>query len=153
MTTNGHPRGQAVVEFALAASAFLLVFFAIVSFGEANYFYNRIAEAARIGARYAIANTKKPSSDCAQGVGTSTVCLPPIVTYIGNKSGLDTTKLTTTITFGGTSTDTTYTDCSTNPTVGCWVNVRITYPYDIAVLNRFGSLVASSSQMTITSQY
>ncbi len=153
MIARDGERGQATVEFAFAATTFLLIFFAVIGFGEANYFFDRVAEAARIGARYAIANTTKAPSDCSKGVGTSTICLPPVVTYVTNKSGLDATKMTIAIAFGGTSQSATYPDCTANPTVGCWVKVSVSYPYDLGILNRFGKIVSSSSQMTITSQY
>ncbi len=151
MRARNAQRGQALVEFALASGVFLLVFFGVVGFGEANYSRNSVAEAARVGARYAMTNTIAAPSDC--GSTTSVNCIPPIVSHIVAHSNLIPSKLTTTVIYGGTSTNSTYPNCSTNPTVGCWVRVTVSYPFDSPVFNIGGGNVTSSSQMTITTEY
>ena len=45
------PRGQALVEFALAITVFLLLMMAIVDFGRGIYMYNGVSQAAREIAR------------------------------------------------------------------------------------------------------
>lgn len=151
MTPRHGERGQVLVEFALASIVFLLVLFGVIGFGEANYSRNSAAEAARTGARYAMVNTIMAPSDC--GSSTSVNCLPPIVKHIVARTSLDPSKLTTTIIYGGSSMSSTYADCTANPTVGCWVRVTVSYPYNMPTFNIGGGTVTSSSQMVITTQY
>lgn len=47
-------RGAALVEFAIGATVFLTVMFAVIEFGRALWTHNALADAARRGARYAI---------------------------------------------------------------------------------------------------
>lgn len=47
-------RGSSMVEFAVASSLLLLLMFGIVEFGRALYMYHTVANAARIGARWAM---------------------------------------------------------------------------------------------------
>lgn len=47
-------RGQALVEFALASFALLLLLFGILELGRAVYIYNAMTNAAREGARYGV---------------------------------------------------------------------------------------------------
>lgn len=151
MTSRHGERGQVLVEFGLAVTVFLLVLFGVIGFGQANYSRNSVAEAARIGARYAMVNSIAAPSDC--GSTGSVNCLPPIVQHIVAHTNLNPAKMTTTIVYGGTSADSTYPNCAANPTVGCWVRVTISYPYDTPTLGFAGGSVTSSSQMTITTEY
>jgi Flp pilus assembly protein TadG len=151
MTARDGERGQVLVEFALAGTVFLLVVFGVIGFGQANYARNSVAEAARVGARYAMTNTIAAPSDC--GSSTSSNCLPPIVQHILARASLDPNKLTTTVVYGGSSVDSKYPDCSANPTVGCWVRVTVAYPYETPAFNISGGSVTSSSQMIITTAY
>jgi Flp pilus assembly protein TadG len=48
-----YERGQAMLEFAGIATAFLIVMFAIIEMGLAVYTYNTISEASREAVRYA----------------------------------------------------------------------------------------------------
>jgi Flp pilus assembly protein TadG len=47
-------RGASLVEFAIAATVFLTVVFAVVEFGRALWVHNALSDAARRGARYAV---------------------------------------------------------------------------------------------------
>jgi Flp pilus assembly protein TadG len=47
-------RGASLVEFAIAATVFLTVTFAVLEFGRALWVYNALNDAARKGARYAV---------------------------------------------------------------------------------------------------
>ena len=49
-------RGASLVEFAIAATVFLTVVFAVVEFGRALWVHNALSDAARRGARYAVMN-------------------------------------------------------------------------------------------------
>ena len=46
--------GASLLEFAIAATVFLTVLFAIVEFGRALWVHNALSDAARRGARYAV---------------------------------------------------------------------------------------------------
>lgn len=46
--------GSTLVEFAIGASVFLLVMFAVIEFGRALWIHNALADAARRAARYAV---------------------------------------------------------------------------------------------------
>ncbi|HEV2885085.1 MAG TPA: TadE family protein [Pyrinomonadaceae bacterium] len=49
-----HERGSTLVEFAIGATVFLTVMFAVLEFGRALWVHNALADAARRGARYAV---------------------------------------------------------------------------------------------------
>lgn len=129
-------RGQALVEFALCIVLLLAVIFAVVEFGRMMLCYTTIANAARIGARYAIVHGADNSGMQAgvQGflqAGTVSVSTASItVNYPGKVNG-------------------TNVGC-TAP--GCLVNVTISYPYN-PLLSYFqlGSInLTSSSEGVIT---
>lgn len=60
------PAGQAIVEFAMVATVFLLLFFGITEMGIVVYQYSSVCTAAREAARYAMvhspANTQNPAT-------------------------------------------------------------------------------------------
>jgi len=139
-----------MVEFAVSATAFVLLFLGIVDFGIALYAYDQVGQAARLGARWAIVNTPVPPSTCTTA---GSVCQTNIANYLVNKSGLDPTRLTTTITFAGTSSVPNASACSVAPSVGCYVNVQLRYAYSFLVLPLPSITMTTSSQMTIAHQY
>ena len=53
-------RGSTLVEYAIAATVFMTVMFAVIEFGRALWVHNALADAARRGARYAVLH---PASD------------------------------------------------------------------------------------------
>ena len=53
--------GSTLVEFAIGATVFLTVMFAVIEFGRALWTHNALADAARRGARYAIVHTAADS--------------------------------------------------------------------------------------------
>jgi Flp pilus assembly protein TadG len=55
-------RGATLVEFAIGATLFLTVMFAVIEFGRALWVHNALADAARRGARYAIVHTAADSA-------------------------------------------------------------------------------------------
>ncbi len=73
-------KGSTLVEFALGASVFLLVMFAVIEFGRALWVHNALADSARRAARYAV---NQPASNPA-GVKTSGTNVGPSVTAIRN---------------------------------------------------------------------
>jgi len=55
-------RGSTLVEFAIGATVFLTVMFAVIEFGRALWVHNALSDAARRGARYAVVH---PATDSA----------------------------------------------------------------------------------------
>ncbi len=53
ISRNKNERGATLLEFAIAATVFLTVLFAIVEFGRLFFVHNALRDAARRGARYA----------------------------------------------------------------------------------------------------
>jgi Flp pilus assembly protein TadG len=150
MSARHGQRGQALVEFAFAATIFIVLFFAILDYGRAFYTYDQVGQAARLGARWAIVNTVPPTSDCATAGGA---CQTKIVNYITSKSALAPSKLATTITFGGTPSSPTALTCASQPTPGCWVNINLQYTFTFVLLPLPSRTLTSSSQMVISTQY
>ena len=56
-------RGASLVEFSIAATVFLTVMFSVIEFGRALWTHNALADAARIGARYAVINAESKKDD------------------------------------------------------------------------------------------
>jgi Flp pilus assembly protein TadG len=50
-------RGSTLVEFAIGATVFLMVMFAVIEFGRALWVHNALSDAARRGARYAVTHS------------------------------------------------------------------------------------------------
>ena len=55
-------RGATLVEFAIGATVFLAVLFAVLEFGRALWLHNALTDAARRGARYAVVNSNADSA-------------------------------------------------------------------------------------------
>ena len=55
-------RGSTLVEFAIGATVFLTVMFAVIEFGRALWVHNALADAARRGVRYAVVHTAADSA-------------------------------------------------------------------------------------------
>lgn len=60
--TRRGERGSTLVEFAIGATLFLTVMFAVIEFGRALWVHNALADAARRGARYAVVHTATDST-------------------------------------------------------------------------------------------
>ena len=55
-------RGATLVEFAICATVFLTVLFAVLEFGRALWVHNALTDAARRGARYAVSHSAADSA-------------------------------------------------------------------------------------------
>lgn len=64
-------RGQSMVEFALTASAFFLLIFAVIQMGMVIYTYNTLASATRDAARYAMMHGPNRSDTASQSQVTT----------------------------------------------------------------------------------
>ena len=86
---NTGERGSTLVEFAIGASVFLLVMFAIIEFGRALWVHNALADAARRAARYAVnqpASTPAGNPTTGTNVGPSIAAIRNVGVY-GNPAG------------------------------------------------------------------
>ena len=130
--TSGKQPGTTSTEFAIIASPFLLVLFAIVCFAQLIYDYNFVAYAAREATRYAAVHGSTSSSPA------STTDVQNLV--VGQASGLNSQKLTVNTTW------------SPDNHPGSVVNVSVSYTYAFPV-PMFGSNtinLSSRSQMVIS---
>lgn len=78
-------RGAALVEFAIAATVFLTVMFAVVEFGRVLWAHNALTDAARRGARYAVFQCNPNQGSCPNS-GTSIERIKKVVVY-GDPAG------------------------------------------------------------------
>lgn len=86
---NAGEKGSTLVEFAIGASVFLLVMFAIIEFGRALWIHNALADAARRAARYAVnqpASTPAGNPTTGTNVGPSIAAIRNVGVY-GNPAG------------------------------------------------------------------
>ena len=61
--TRERERGAALVEFAIGATIFLTVLFAVMEFGLLLWTHNALTDAARRGARYAVTHPQSSMAD------------------------------------------------------------------------------------------
>jgi Flp pilus assembly protein TadG len=129
-------RGQAFVEFAFMASAFLLLSFSIMWVSLAVSDYNHVSYAAREGSRYAAVH----GTDSKQPVTTASA----VKTFVQTKTtGLDTSKLTV---------STTWTPAATPGKPGGTVQVQVQYQFQLSVplMSPVTLPLSSTSKMTIS---
>src|SRR6186997_2120774 len=79
-TTKTGESGASIVEFAIGATVFLTVMFAVMEFGRALWIHNALADAARRAARYAV----NQSASTPPGVPTTGLNVGPSLTAIRN---------------------------------------------------------------------
>ncbi len=129
-------RGQTFVEFALTASALLLLLFSIMELSRAVYAYNYVSFAAREGSRYAAVH----GTDSKQPVTTASA----VTTFVNNETaGLDTSKLTVT---------TTWIPAATPGQPGTTVQVQVQYQFQLSIpfMAPVTLPLSSTSKMTIS---
>jgi Flp pilus assembly protein TadG len=122
--------GATIVEMAIVSAVLLQVLFGIIMISFAYYTYNFVSDAAREGSRYAIVRGAfcVNFTDCNAGQAE-------ISTYVKSLSypGIDPANLTVTAewytaTIGSASTETSITDCGSNPTAIGIDNEPCNYP-------------------------
>ncbi len=126
------PRGQGLVEFAVALPIIVLIFFGIFDLGRGVYAYNTIANAARAGARVAVVNQIEttPAGDCNQSRPIENPGAPhwSIKTCAAN-SAVSLGIQTSAVTVMYSTPPTTTLSCSPSLNVGCIASVTVTYTY------------------------
>jgi Flp pilus assembly protein TadG len=136
MSIYAGQRGSSIAETAIAMTLALLVFFGIMEFGRMLYTYHAVANAARLGTRYAMVR----GSDCT--IAGCPVSQSDIQTYVRGLTPLtDPASMTVTTTWTGT--DYKGNACSTaTHHAGCVVSVTAAYAY--------GSIVPLVPVMSLT---
>jgi Flp pilus assembly protein TadG len=147
-------RGYVLAEFALATVVLTTLVFGIIDFGRALYTYHLVANAARIGARYAAVR-----SSC------TTPCTPTttagVLTAVNNLSpGLNASTTACPPTSGKGCVATTWSapsygvngNCTTSPYTapGCLVTVTVMYAYKFFIPGLPAPTMSSSSQMIVS---
>lgn len=135
------------MEFALAASVALTLLFAVIEFGRGIYAYNLIAQAARVGTRFAITHATISPHDCSNPKIGTAPCEADITTYIDSKiTGLDTSNLLTPV----YSWEPASAMCSATASAGCYVRITIQYEFQFVALPLPPQTITSVSQMVIS---
>jgi len=145
-------RGSSIVEFAFAATVLLLVSFGVIEFGRMLYVYHTVANAARIGSRWAMV---RGSNSCVYPVGkqlaTCPATEPEVQSYVQSQVPiLDQGPLTVKVTWsGGNLGCTSTTDFHA---AGCEVIVDAshTFKFDIPFVSSASLPITSSSHMIIS---
>lgn len=131
-----------MVETAIVLMLALIVVLGVMYFGQALYTYHAVANAARLGARYAIVH----GASCT--VAGCPAQASDIQTYVRSVTPmLDPNQLTVTTSWPGTG-------CSGSQTKGqgCLVKVQASYPFNVQIPLMPASTVnmSSTSQMVIS---
>ena len=87
--TGRKERGATLTEFAIGATVFFMMMFAVLEFGRALWTHNALSDAARRGARYAInqpASSPAGKSVTGTNVGPSVTAIKNVAVY-GNPAG------------------------------------------------------------------
>lgn len=126
-------RGQATVEFALTATAFLLLTFAVIEMGLVIYTYNTLASATRDAVRYAIMHgpNRPPEATSSQ---VTTVLLD-------NAADLNSSDLTVNLTWPADANMPSQSDAK--------VNASYTYTLSIPFTTTVTLTLTASSQMLV----
>lgn len=139
-----------MVEFAISASALLLVMFGILEFGRVMYTYHTVSNAARLGARWAIVR----GSNCLRldhcGAASS-----DIQAWVQSQVPMiDSNVLSVNATWSDSSdpsTDCSKTDPANNNVPGNLVCVTVSYPFNFAIpfVSQSALTLSSTSKMII----
>jgi Flp pilus assembly protein TadG len=118
----GARRGQALVEFAMTSIIVLMLIYAVVEFGRIILVYTTIADAARIGTRYAVTNSSVPGSAPLTKAYISSQVTAVVNSFLGPATVNVNTAVTTTNFPNNNLT-----------TAGNPVAVTVSYPYDLLI--------------------
>jgi Flp pilus assembly protein TadG len=137
-----------MVEFAFAAMALLLVFFGIIEYGRALYAYHTVANAARIGARWAMV---RGSASCAGTIDHCNASSLDVQAYIQSQVPiLDGNPLEVQADWPGSNAG--CTSSTDFHSAGCPVVVTVKHTFDFAIplISQIALPMTSSSEMRIS---
>lgn len=151
-----------MVEFAISATALLLIMFGILEFGRVMYIYHTVSNAARLGSRYAIVRGANctvldncPNATSAQIETWLRSQVPMLDSSTTTLPGCSNAGMCVTATWS-TSTDPSV-DCSAtdpagNDGIGHMVCVTVSYPFNFAVpfVSNTPLTLSSTSKMVIS---
>jgi Flp pilus assembly protein TadG len=152
--------GSGLVEYAIVFVLFMTMILGIVDFGRALYTYHFLSNVTRDATRWAAVNGADcgppPNGDnSCNGQGymdTRPATEPDVQTYVTNHTppGIDTTKLTTTVTWP-VSTDSPAICAKTPNAPGCTVQVQTSYVFSFlfAYVHKTTITMSSTSGMII----
>jgi Flp pilus assembly protein TadG len=139
-----YERGGSLVEFTLVASTFMLLVTAVIYIGLLAYSYTAVANAARLGARWASVR----GADCVAGASNGCPATQ------ANVQNYVVTQLPGVVTSPAPSVSPTWTTppwsstpsgcSSSSETAGCLVSVTVTYSFPLTI-PFYGSIPAFSS--------
>jgi Flp pilus assembly protein TadG len=141
--TRHAPRGQALAEFALSATALLIFLFGVVVVARGLFVYDLVASGARQGARWAMVR----GNGCA--VSGCPASSTSVKAYVMTKvPGIADTNLTVITNFSGSSTA----GCTDSVQKGraCTVAVTVSYPYTFGYPLKMVATLASTSTMVMS---
>ena len=141
MSLRRDERGSALVEFALCGVLGSFLMFGIIDFGRAIFTDNLVANAARLGTRYAIVHGSACQLSGCPATQTQ------IQNYVrSTSSGVDTSQLTVTAAWAAGP------YCYTAPYqgAGCIVTVTVSYPFKFVLPFVKSVTMSSSSQFAIS---
>jgi Flp pilus assembly protein TadG len=146
---TGNRSGQALVEFALCAVALLAAIFGVVEFGRLIVVYATIANAAKVGSRYAMVSGSVPGASVTNSaVSNIQSNVQSVVnSYLSGAAGLNVNVTFPDLSCSGALPSSTCT--GTSP--GNHVQVTVSYPYN-PIISYFGMnfTLASTSEGVIT---
>jgi Flp pilus assembly protein TadG len=142
-------RGASMTEFAVAATALLLLLFGIIQFGQLLYTYHAVSNAARLGARWAVVR----GSACTAPVDHCNAASGDVQTYVRAQAPLiDTASMNVSATWSsGTSPNSVCGAGGTNAP-GHNVCVTVDYPFHFALpfISNLPLDLSSTSKMVIS---
>jgi Flp pilus assembly protein TadG len=115
--------GQSLVEFSIVCFMLCILTLAVVEMGRMVLVYATVANAARVGARYAVVHGSSRSAGSgasnASGPSNNPAQILNVVTNFASAGILTTSRLVITVTYPGSSN-----------APGQLVDVTVSYPYD-----------------------
>lgn len=146
MKSYAAQRGVSIAESAIALALALLIVFGIMEFGRALYTYHAVANAARLGTRYAMVR----GSDCAAAGCPATEA--DIQSYVRGLTPLtDPSSMTVTTTWTGRDFEGNACDSTTHH-AGCVVSITAAYAYDsmVPLVPSMALTLRSTSKIVLT---
>ena len=155
-------RGQALLEFTLAAVPMIFLLISVEEIARGMYIYTTLAHAVKEGTRYGVVH----GADCAQGSSSCPVTLGQVASRIQQAGvGLDPSQFNVVLkTSGSTQTCAPLRSCMTNSAtwpsspdnnIGMPITVSGTYPFNSAIsmfIPQSGSVKIGSMNFSAASQ-
>jgi Flp pilus assembly protein TadG len=152
-------RGASMVEFAISASALLLIMFGILEFARVMYTYHTVSNAARLGSRWAMV---RGANSCNGPIDHCSASATDIQNYVLSVVPMVDASSTTLpncsqqglcVTASWSNSSDPSTDCSSGGSnaVGNLVCVTVSYPFNFAIpfVSTNALTLSSTSKMVI----